>query len=50
MPRMVDPKEPVAFDQSVNWDFLPVVVERSRASRRSHAAIRTGWAGLYEDT
>ena len=49
---MADPAEPVAFDQSVNWDFLPVVVERAlaRVPALEHATVRTGWAGLYEDT
>ena len=49
---MADPAEGVAFDQSVNWDFLPVVVERAlaRVPALERATIRTGWAGLYEDT
>jgi sarcosine oxidase subunit beta len=36
----------------VNWDFLPSVVERglARLPLLEHASVRTGWAGLYEDT
>lgn len=49
---MADPSERPAFDDSVNWDFMPAVVERalSRFPILERAAIKTGWAGLYEDT
>ncbi|OLE77833.1 MAG: hypothetical protein AUG02_00325 [Chloroflexi bacterium 13_1_20CM_2_70_9] len=49
---MGDPTQPPGFDTSVNWDFLPAVVERalSRFPILEHAKVRTGWAGLYEDT
>jgi sarcosine oxidase subunit beta len=49
---MADPDESVAFDESVNWDFMPKVVERAlaRFPILERAAVKTGWAGLYEDT
>ena len=49
---MADPKDRPGFDDSVNWDFLPDVVERAmeRLPLLERATIRTGWAGLYEDT
>lgn len=49
---MADPKDGAAFDETVNWDFVPTVVERAlaRLPLLEHAAVRTGWAGLYEDT
>jgi len=49
---MSDPDQPPGFDTSVNWDFLPSVVERALARFPVLAAakVRTGWAGLYEDT
>lgn len=49
---MADPADAPGFDDSVNWDFLPDVVERAlaRLPLLEHAAIRTGWGGLYEDT
>ena len=36
----------------MNWDFLPSVVERAlaRLPLLEHTSVRTGWAGLYEDT
>lgn len=49
---MADPLDPVGFDDRVNWDFLPEVVERglARLPLLERATIRTGWAGFYEDT
>jgi len=49
---MADPNEKPAFDDSVNWDFMPAVVERalSRFPILERTSIKTGWAGLYEDT
>src|SRR5437879_5452378 len=49
---MSDPNEKPAFDESVNWDFMPTVVERAlaRFPILERASIKTGWAGLYEDT
>jgi sarcosine oxidase subunit beta len=49
---MADPSEKPAFDDSVNWDFMPTVVERalSRFPILELTSIKTGWAGLYEDT
>ena len=49
---MADPADPPRFDDSVNWDFLPTVVEHalSRLPALEQAAVKTGWAGFYEDT
>ena len=49
---MPDPREKPGFDDSVNPDFTPVVVERalSRFPILERANIKNGWAGLYEDT
>jgi glycine/D-amino acid oxidase-like deaminating enzyme len=49
---MPDPSEKPGFDDSVNWDFMPAVVERalSRFPLLERTSIKTGWAGLYEDT
>jgi sarcosine oxidase subunit beta len=49
---MADPTEEPAFDDSVNWDFMPTVVERAlaRFPVLERTSIKTGWAGLYEDT
>src|SRR5213594_3726001 len=49
---MPDPREKPGFDDSVNPDFTPVVVERalSRFPILERATIKNGWAGLYEDT
>jgi len=49
---MADPKDGPGFDDSVNWDFLPDVVERAmeRLPLLEQATIRTAWGGLYEDT
>jgi len=49
---MADPNEKPAFDDSVNWDFMPAVVERAlaRFPILERTSIKTGWAGLYEDT
>ena len=49
---MADPADPPRFDDSVNWDFLPTVVEHalSRLPVLEQATVKTGWAGYYEDT
>ncbi len=49
---MADPRDPIGFDDRVNWDFLPEVVERglARLPLLERATIKTGWAGYYEDT
>ena len=49
---MADPADRAGFDDSVNWDFLPTVVERAleRVPLLEHATVKTGWAGFYEDT
>lgn len=49
---MADPRDSAGFDDRVNWDFLPEVVERglARLPLLERATIRTGWAGFYEDT
>ena len=49
---MADPADGPGFDDSVNWDFLPAVVERAleRLPILERATVKTGWAGFYEDT
>src|SRR5438093_1558598 len=49
---MADPDEKPGFDDSVNPDFMPAVVERAlgRFPILERTSIKTGWAGLYEDT
>ncbi|MBM4420854.1 MAG: FAD-binding oxidoreductase [Chloroflexi bacterium] len=49
---MGDPDDPPGYDTSVNWDFLPKVVEcaLARVPALERARVKTGWAGLYEDT
>ena len=49
---MADPAEKPGFDDSVNWDFLPAIVERAldRVPPLERANVKTGWAGFYEDT
>jgi sarcosine oxidase subunit beta len=49
---MADPQDPPRFDDSVNWDFLPTVVEHAlaRLPVLERATVKTGWAGFYEDT
>lgn len=49
---MADPADAPGFDDSVNWDFLPSVVERAldRMPILERANVKTGWAGFYEDT
>ena len=49
---MVDPADRPAFNESLNWDFLPTIVERAlaRFPALERANVKTGWAGLYEDT
>ncbi|HEY8755176.1 MAG TPA: FAD-binding oxidoreductase [Candidatus Dormibacteraeota bacterium] len=47
---MSDPAEPSSFDTNVDWGFLEHLVEHAthRLPVLEHAAIKTGWAGLYE--
>ena len=49
---MADPRDPAGFDDRVNWEFLPEIVERglARLPLLERATIKTGWAGFYEDT
>ena len=49
---MADHADPPRFDDSVNWDFLPTVVEHAlaRLPALERATVKTGWAGFYEDT
>jgi sarcosine oxidase subunit beta len=49
---MADPTDGPGFDGSVNWDFLPTLVERAlhRLPILERANVKTGWAGFYEDT
>jgi len=47
---MSDPAEPSSFDTTVDWEFLEHLVEHAthRLPALESAAIKTGWAGLYE--
>ena len=49
---MADPADKAGFDDSVNWGFLPTLVERAldRLPPMEKANVKTGWAGFYEDT
>ena len=49
---MADRRERPGFDDSLNWDFLPSLVERalSRLPALERTTVKTGWAGYYEDT
>jgi sarcosine oxidase, subunit beta len=49
---MADPADKPGFDDAVNWDFLPTIVERAldRMPALERANVKTGWAGFYEDT
>ena len=49
---MGDPAEQPGFDTTVNWDFLPQVVETgvARLPALSDALVSHAWAGLYEMT
>jgi sarcosine oxidase subunit beta len=49
---MADPADKPGFDDSINWDFLPTIVERAldRVPALETANVKTGWAGFYEDT
>ena len=49
---MADAADKPGFDDSVNWDFLPTIVERAldRMPALEKANVKTGWAGFYEDT
>jgi sarcosine oxidase, subunit beta len=47
---MSDPAEPPSFDTTVDWSSLEHLVEHAthRLPALERAAIKTGWAGLYE--
>ena len=47
---MGDPKEMPGFDMTVQWDFLPQVIDVAvtRLPALSTASISHAWAGLYE--
>jgi sarcosine oxidase subunit beta len=47
---MADPRETPDFDTTVQWDFLPFVIEVAtrRLPALSSASIAHAWAGLYE--
>jgi sarcosine oxidase subunit beta len=49
---LANPDEPVGFETSVNWDYLPSVVEPAihRLPALEAAEVSNGWAGLYEST
>ena len=49
---MGDPHETPTFDMTVQWDFLPQVIEVAvqRLPALADAAISHAWAGLYEVT
>jgi glycine/D-amino acid oxidase-like deaminating enzyme len=49
---MADPADRPGFDDAVNWEFLPAIVERAleRMPVLERANVKTGWAGFYEDT
>lgn len=49
---LANPDEPPGFETSVDWDFLPRVVEPAvhRIPALEEAEISNGWAGLYETT
>lgn len=49
---MADPNDGPGYCETVNWDFLPTVLERAlaRLPLLERASVRTGWAGVYEDT
>ena len=47
---MGDPGETPTFDTTVQWDFLPQVIEVAveRLPALADASISHAWAGLYE--
>lgn len=49
---MADPDDAPAYRETLNWDFLATVVERAiaRLPLLERTSVRSGWAGLYEDT
>jgi sarcosine oxidase subunit beta len=49
---MADPNDAPAYRETLNWEFLPTVVERAmaRLPLLERTSVRSGWAGLYEDT
>src|SRR3990170_1918805 len=49
---MADPNDGPGYVDSVNWEFMPTVLERglARLPLLEHASVRAAFAGLYEDT
>ena len=49
---MGDPSETPTFDTTVQWDFLPQVIDVAvtRLPALADASISHAWAGLYEMT
>jgi sarcosine oxidase subunit beta len=49
---MGDPDEPPTFDTTVQWDFLPKVIDvaTKRLPALAEASVSHAWAGLYEMT
>ena len=49
---MGDPDETPTFDTTVQWDFLPQVIDVAvqRLPALADASISHAWAGLYEVT
>jgi sarcosine oxidase subunit beta len=49
---MGDPQEAPTFDTTVQWDFLPQVIDVAvkRLPALAEASISHAWAGLYEIT
>lgn len=49
---MADTSDPPGYVESVDWGFLPAIVERglARLPILERTSVRSGWAGLYEDT
>jgi sarcosine oxidase subunit beta len=49
---MADPEDAPAYRETLNWEFLATVVERAiaRLPLLERTSVRSGWAGLYEDT
>ena len=49
---MADPNDEPGYVDSVNWEFMPTVLERglARLPLLEHASVRAAFAGLYEDT
>ena len=49
---MADPNDEPAYRETLNWEFLATIVERAvaRLPLLERTSVRSGWAGLYEDT